>query len=117
MQLLPDRLPHNLSQCLPGGDLLQRVVDESLIVSTSHLRASLEHREHIIVHAHRDASLSALAHKRKPVVFNPDNSLSRRSGEGRNPAMKNALQSGQNQGVVPLMWEIVQSSGYRPSPV
>ena len=39
--------------------------------------------------------------------FIPNNPLGRHSGAGRNPAIKNAPQSGQNNGVVPLMWEFV----------
>ena len=35
-------------------------------------------------------------------AFNPDNPLGRRSGEGRNPAIKNTPRSGQNHDVVPL---------------
>src|SRR3989338_3775332 len=41
------------------------------------------------------------------IVFNPDYPLGRHSGAGRNPAIKKAPQSGQNNGVVPLAWEFV----------
>jgi len=41
------------------------------------------------------------------VVFIPNNPLGRHTGAGRYPAIENAPQSGQNQGVVPLRGEFV----------
>ena len=38
--------------------------------------------------------------------LNPNNPLGRRSGAGRNPAIKNTPRSGQNYNVVPLTWVI-----------
>ena len=40
------------------------------------------------------------------IAFNPNNPLGRHTGAGRYPAIENAPQSGQNQGVVPLAWGI-----------
>ena len=39
---------------------------------------------------------------------NPDNPLDCRSGEGRNPAIKNTPRSEQNHDVVPLTWGILK---------
>lgn len=40
------------------------------------------------------------------IAFNSNNPLGRHTGTGRYPAIENAPQSGQNQGVVPLTWGI-----------
>ncbi|MBI5438984.1 MAG: hypothetical protein HY936_08600 [Nitrosomonadales bacterium] len=50
---------------------------------------------------------SVLEHRCPSCGLNPDYPLGRHSGEGRNPAIKKAPQSGQNNGVVLLAWEFV----------